>query len=319
YQNLGGSFRGRVSATLAYLDDSGLKTARRLGAAGELGVALVGSEWSAEAWAGGGSRMYPDLTVQEHMNRRSTYDELSWSAGTTLRFSSGGRFGLRADGSHQATDSPDPLFDSRSWVASVNLDVRPASRLSLTAHGTYQWRSFDSRPEGGDTDEYWQAGLGLRHSLGHGWALSARCAYSEYGWPDGIRESSFRLLAGVERAWGRPSVTPLPSVDIDALTRASRGWIQKPDASGRVCFRVTAAGAARVSVVGDFNAWDPEATPLKPGADGRWEGCAVIEAGTHQYAYVVDGEWTTPPEAELVVEDGFGGRNGILEVLPAET
>lgn len=316
-QNLG-SLRGRLSTTLGYLDDSEIETARRLGVGGELGAALVRSQWSAEVWAGGGSRTYPNLSVREQLNRTSTYDEQAWSAGTTLRFSVGRSFGLRADGVRQVTDSSDPLFDSESWVVSANMDVGGAARLLLTAHGAYQQRTFGERPQGEDSDEYWQAGLGLRYSLGHGWAVSARCGYSEYTWPDGTGESSYRLLAGVERAWGRPGVAPLPSVDVDALTRAGRGSIQKPDASGRVCFRVTAAGAAGVSVVGSFNAWDPEATPMRPAGGGWWEGCVELEAGTYQYAYVIGGEWTTPPEAESVVEDGFGGRNGILEVLPAD-
>ncbi len=318
FQGLGDGFRGRLSATLGYLDDTEIETARRLGAGGELGAALVRAQWSAEIWTGGGSRTYPNLTVRERLDRTATYDEQAWSAGTTLRFSAGNRFGFRADGVRQTTDSPDPLFDSSSWVVTANMNARLAAPLVLTAHGTYQRRTFNGRAEGLDTDEYWQAGLGLRYSLGRGWALSARCGYSDYTWPDGTDESSYRLLAGIERAWGRPDVAPLPSVDIDALTRTAGGSIQKPDANGRACFRVTAVGAGRVSVAGSFNAWDPDAAPLRPAGEGWWEGCVELEPGTYQYAYVIDGEWTTPPEAKAVVEDGFGGRNGILEVLPAD-
>jgi opacity protein-like surface antigen len=318
FRDLGGGLRGRLSTTLGYLDDSEIETARRLGATGELGAVLVRPRWSAEVWTGGGSRTYPNLTVQERLERSATYDEQTWSVGTTLRYTAGKRFGIRADGVRQSTDSPDPLFDSGSWVVIANADVGLAASLFLTARGTYQERKFDSRPQGEDRDEYWQAGVGLRYSLTPGWAVSARWGYSEYAWPDGTLENSHRFVAGIERAWGRPGVAPLPSVDVGALTRAGGGSIQEMGADGRVCFRVSAAGAERVSVAGSFNDWDPEATPLRPAGDGRWEGCAELEPGTYQYAYIIDGEWTTPPEAKSVVEDGFGGRNGILEVLPED-
>jgi hypothetical protein len=281
-------------------------------------VALVRPLWSAELWAGGGSRAYPELEVQERMGGTATYDELTWSAGTTFRLSGGPRLALRTQAIRQATDSADPLFDSDSWVVRADVDAGLAGQLVLMIHGAYQKRAFDNRPLGEDSDEYWQAGLGLRYAFAPGWAVTARWGYSEYTWPDGAGEHAQRFVAGVTRVWGRPDVVPLPRVDVDALTRADGGYARRPDASGRVCLRVLAPGARQVSVVGTFNAWDPEASPLDSVGNGRWEGCLEIEPGLHEYAYVIDGEWTTPPEATAVVEDGFGGRNGILEVVPAD-
>jgi chromosome partitioning protein len=46
-----------------------------------------------------------------------------------------------------------------------------------------------------------------------------------------------------------------------------------------------------VSVVGDFNDWNPDATPLAPSRDGaRLEAVVVLPAGRHAYRIVTDGE-----------------------------
>jgi 1,4-alpha-glucan branching enzyme len=48
--------------------------------------------------------------------------------------------------------------------------------------------------------------------------------------------------------------------------------VRTPDGTG-TAFAVWAPGAERVSVVGDFNGWDPDRDPLSPrGSSGIWEG-----------------------------------------------
>ena len=39
-----------------------------------------------------------------------------------------------------------------------------------------------------------------------------------------------------------------------------------------------------------------------------------ISPGRYQYLYLVDGKPLVPPESVITVDDGFGGRNGLLEV-----
>jgi 1,4-alpha-glucan branching enzyme len=72
-----------------------------------------------------------------------------------------------------------------------------------------------------------------------------------------------------------------------------------------------------VAVAGSFNEWNPETAQLHSTKDGWWEIRIDLIPGVYEYAYLVDGVWTTPPEAKITVEDGFGGNNGILEVLPS--
>jgi hypothetical protein len=316
FKSLGRDLRGRLSVSLDYFDDSERETVRRLGAGGELGLMFVRPGWSAEMWGGGRGRRYPNIDVQDVRGRSSTYTEAAWSGGAVFRASPVERVGLRADGVVQHTNSSDPLFDSVAWTAFASLDLRLVSSWFLTMSGTFQERDFTERAPGEDKDEYWQIGAGLRYTIAPGWTASIRYGYADYTWPDGASQDTERLAIGIHYVWGHRSAPPAPTVDVDALTRASSGAVQQPDREGNVHLRVRADGASRVAVAGDFNGWSPEATPLRPAGDGWWETRVELQAGVYEYVYVIDGKWTTPPEAILTVDDGFGGRNGILEVLP---
>lgn len=80
--------------------------------------------------------------------------------------------------------------------------------------------------------------------------------------------------------------------------------------------------AETVTVAGDFNGWDPEATALRDtDGDGIWTGLIALRPGMHKYMFVVNGEkWVTDPEAERYVDDGFGMRNAVIAVaLPGRS
>ena len=73
--------------------------------------------------------------------------------------------------------------------------------------------------------------------------------------------------------------------------------------------------AGSVALVGGFNGWDPDRHILRRvSEDGLWEITIPLEGGIWRYAFVVDGEWKPPQESPRYEDDGFGGRNGILEV-----
>jgi hypothetical protein len=85
-----------------------------------------------------------------------------------------------------------------------------------------------------------------------------------------------------------------------------------------VQFAFADPAAQSVTVAGDFNDWDPEATALRDSdGDGIWTGLIALRPGMHKYMFVVDGEkWVTDPEAERYVDDGFGMRNAVIAVTP---
>lgn len=57
-------------------------------------------------------------------------------------------------------------------------------------------------------------------------------------------------------------------------------------------FRLHRPKARIISLVGDFNNWNPENDPLSRGRDGIWRLRKKLHRGNFRYCYVVDGEWT---------------------------
>jgi hypothetical protein len=81
-----------------------------------------------------------------------------------------------------------------------------------------------------------------------------------------------------------------------------------------VQFVLTAPKASRVAVVGDFNDWDPSATPLAR-LGGSWVAAIPVSPGRHVYAFIVDGDrWVSDPATPLAPEDDFGIRNSVIVV-----
>lgn len=82
-----------------------------------------------------------------------------------------------------------------------------------------------------------------------------------------------------------------------------------------VRFAVMAPGVKRVSLVGDFNDWDPSATPLRTEQDGQtWSIVVPLAAGRHTYAFLIDGQVVADPTAPSAVEDDFGSRSSLILV-----
>jgi hypothetical protein len=125
--------------------------------------------------------------------------------------------------------------------------------------------------------------------------------------------------AGTYAALRRPGSPTAPASLAPSPGAGGAGAAATPAADVRgattVRFTIAAAGASRVSVVGDFNGWDPAATPLRRvGADGTWEATVPLSPGRHVYAFVVDGGLTTDPAAPRAPDDDFGAPNSVLLV-----
>ena len=82
-------------------------------------------------------------------------------------------------------------------------------------------------------------------------------------------------------------------------------------------FTVLAPEAREVSVVGCFNGWRPNATPLKNTGAGTWVVRLMLRSGQYEYRFVVDGRWIEDPGASQRVASPYGGFNSILK-LPLE-
>jgi hypothetical protein len=102
------------------------------------------------------------------------------------------------------------------------------------------------------------------------------------------------------------SVATAPSMDMAKVTskaedngplvRSVSDPVRSSAEPGGTMFRIVAPRAEAVALVGDFNAWNPTATPLERTADGQaWTGSVMLTPGRHTYAFVVDGVVTPDP------------------------
>ena len=55
--------------------------------------------------------------------------------------------------------------------------------------------------------------------------------------------------------------------------------------------------ANQVSLVGDFNNWNSNATPMIRQPDGNWMVSMELRHGYHRYAFMVDGKTVLDPNA----------------------
>ena len=139
------------------------------------------------------------------------------------------------------------------------------------------------------------------------------------------------LLARIDADRGRSTRLHIrPSLAIAAglallVAGAAIGWVARPSSvatvaaipvsappAANVRFVFVSPKAGRVSVVGDFNQWNPTAMPLHRLNDGTWIIDVPLVAGRYAYAFVVDGRIEVDPTAPRA--GGDFGENSILMV-----
>ena len=79
-------------------------------------------------------------------------------------------------------------------------------------------------------------------------------------------------------------------------------------------FRLWRPGATIVSLVGDFNHWNPEDDLLLKGRDGIWRIRKKLVPGTYRYKYIIDGEWTPDTYNERSASDDTGEICSLIEI-----
>ena len=88
----------------------------------------------------------------------------------------------------------------------------------------------------------------------------------------------------------------------------------KKTTAKRTIFRLYAPEAKEVFLAGSFNDWEPAAQPLKPDKNGNWKTRISLESGTHEYRFVVDGEWKDDPMNEEAWPNAFGTNNSVVRI-----
>src|SRR4249919_2262240 len=78
-----------------------------------------------------------------------------------------------------------------------------------------------------------------------------------------------------------------------------------------VVFICEAPTAVAVTLVGDFNSWNPFSHPQQQ-PDGGWMVRLEMKHGHHRYAYLVDGILTLDPRAMGVTRNDEGQRVALI-------
>jgi 1,4-alpha-glucan branching enzyme len=81
-----------------------------------------------------------------------------------------------------------------------------------------------------------------------------------------------------------------------------------------VNFLCISPDAKAVSIVGDFNEWNPATHRMKKHVDGSWQAQIEISLGHHHYAFLIDGKLTLDPRAQGTARNSQGEKVSLLSV-----
>jgi hypothetical protein len=126
------------------------------------------------------------------------------------------------------------------------------------------------------------------------------------GRPSGRRPvTALALAAGIVLVFGLGILVGRRSVNPAAPAGETRA----------VEFVLRTSADSTVAVVGDFNDWDPRATPLRAASDSLWSVVVPLRPGRYRYTFVVDGtRWRRDPSAPRALEDDFGTPTSVITV-----
>ena len=106
----------------------------------------------------------------------------------------------------------------------------------------------------------------------------------------------------------------LAAAAVLATVLIARPW-SRPTRPDALQFVLVAPQAASVSLVGDFNDWDPARAPMHAARAGVWATMIPLAPGRYRYAFLVNGvEWRADPAAPAVRDDEFGSPSSVVTV-----
>ncbi|HTQ81326.1 MAG TPA: isoamylase early set domain-containing protein [Thermoanaerobaculia bacterium] len=92
----------------------------------------------------------------------------------------------------------------------------------------------------------------------------------------------------------------------------------KTGSSCRVTFKIPAekATAQAAAVLGEFNGWNADATPMEKRKDGSFSATVTVPAGRgYRFRYLLDGaKWTNDDAPDASVPNQYGGEDSVLSL-----
>jgi Glycogen recognition site of AMP-activated protein kinase len=134
--------------------------------------------------------------------------------------------------------------------------------------------------------------------------LASSSGYRRRAWIAGAAIAAGLMLAMVLRHPAEPAAL------------ASSSAVEATGGVRPVYLRLDAPASSRVAVVGDFNDWDPAATPLRPtGNAGTWVVELRLKPGRYHYTFLIDGRrWERDPREPPAAGSDFGAPVSVLTV-----
>lgn len=118
---------------------------------------------------------------------------------------------------------------------------------------------------------------------------------------------------------GEETATLIQAVDTGGTVPVIPAAASADDSAERLVarkFSIHSADARQVSLVGDFNEWNPSRHRLhRDGKSATWYITVTLPTGLHKYAFIVnDSVWTTDPAALRTVDRDFGVTSSLVLV-----
>jgi hypothetical protein len=134
----------------------------------------------------------------------------------------------------------------------------------------------------------------------------------------GRRKVSFTFRPAYALAVALAAWLVLPAALLRPGSSRSTTQTMAPDAPRLlVQFRLQAADAMTVRLAGSFTNWQSQ-YDLHQTSPGIWTITLPLPLGVYDYAFVIDGQrWVSDPYAQAV-DDGFGGTNSRIAILPPD-
>jgi len=159
-------------------------------------------------------------------------------------------------------------------------------------------------------DEHWPDGL---EQLGRDDAA----AWFDESMARWWRRRSVQLSPAAALAWaaGLVAIASIGTLRVAASSHDPSRSATQSVAVDVVRFVFREPAARHVAVVGDFNGWAKDATPLVATSEqGSWAVSVTIPKGRHEYAFIVDGNRWSPDPFAARVADEFGTESSVVTV-----
>lgn len=82
----------------------------------------------------------------------------------------------------------------------------------------------------------------------------------------------------------------------------------------RINFTVEDAPGKQIAIAGTFNEWTPDRQLIDKEGNGVYSCQMMLEPGTYEYKFVVDGEWRLDANNPNFAPNDFGTLNSVLIV-----